>query len=272
MPSVNMEVFKRLDFKQERKAFYLLDKFDRKMEDAIKGRDVDRCMRFLKRREDIVDLIVSSNLDLVFDIGKDYNLYGRKLGRMLCEGNSSLIQCVDEFNRNIKLGFKTFAARRIRRAMLNYLIRSKSALPIEDETLKLVDRTERFIDNYKSKTGKLPTIAEIRQGLKLGKQDETKMIKDGDIKLIQYYFNPVYENCVFIFGRHLYEIIAEGILRMDNDLRRVLIEKLGLIYENAPSLKEMSEKYNIKEEVIKSLEDRFISDLKEEINKSVEVE
>lgn len=270
--AVNTDFFHPMDIRKEKKTFALLEHCDEKMEDAIEEQNVARMHKYFERRENIADTLVSSNMQLIFDVAEDYDVHGANWGGMLSAGNIGLIHCVDNYYlTHQKIRFKVYAIRKIRKAMLAYLIKKQNSINLDAICIKFLFRVEAFIEKYKNNTKSFPTNFEIKTYLDLSDEEKREIQKNGDIDIVQYFLNPAFDTKKLIIEKHLYDIVAETILKLDKKLIILVMEYLGLTAKKRHTLEQLSTKYNLPQNTISSILEKITTEIKIQIKQNISI-
>lgn len=270
--AVDRTIFPAFDQSKEKRAFGLLSHLDHKIETAIKQSEVDQLYHLLKRREGIVDYIVSHNLELVLNIANEYQISGQKLGKLMCEANNGLILSVDDFSNNLMLRFKAYAGRKIRRSIIRFFL-NNSRTKINSGIIDMALTIEDINNEVMKKEGILPTIKELKSRMKIkdlkNSPDELKSLRMEKSMLIHSLINPMMEEQTLSFAEEPKSIINESLVDLNHNIFHIALDVLGLMSTKRLSYEEISRKYHTSENEIKRIEKQILKSIENKIDKNL---
>lgn len=120
--------------------------------------------------------LILANLRFVVSVAKNYINTGIPLADLISEGNIGLINAVDRFDYSRGLHFISYAVWWIKQAILKYISeRSRLVRFPMNRTNELI-KIEKFMKEYETKHGKLPSVETIAKELNMEEDDVELLI------------------------------------------------------------------------------------------------
>lgn len=124
------------------------------------------------------DLLIKSNLDLVFRFVKKYNHKNFEFMDLIEEGNEGLVMALKHYNIGNPLSFRTYSGIWIRSSIKDYICHKyrEFCFPYKKglDALKI----DQFISKYQEKYGYLPEIEEIEPISNLTKEQIARILEN----------------------------------------------------------------------------------------------
>ncbi len=222
------------------------------------------------------NLMVNSNLKLVYSIAKNYVHSGIPLLDLIQEGTIGLMKAVDRFDFKMGYKFSTFATWWVRQAVTRsisndkYLIR----LPVHiHESINKVHKVEEYLILKNGNPGNIPEIAEFlgwnqdRVSKVLEAKKEVlplyEMI-DNDKGINQYLIdscednNPEY-SCIL---RSLHDIELDIMKGMKERDREIILYRFGFYDGKVYTLETLGEMYGVTRERIRQIEEKALKKIR----------
>jgi len=199
-----------------------------------------------------------------------YHTYNDLLSDLLQEGAIGLIKAALNFDPNVNTLFRTYAERRVRGAVLDYLRRID---PLGRDSRKLIKSIEDIKDNFYRKFGRLPTDEEVAKELGISPEVYKKRYRNiippkfvdiDDVDIQSHIIN--FENFLNeTLDRDKKEHILKEILEsniLSDDERKVI-----MLYLNNNSFDVIAKQLGISYSIVVSKMDTAINKISKEFEK-----
>src|SRR5512145_2074610 len=229
----------------------------------------------LKKDNDLeaAEKLIVSNLRFVVKIAHEYRNYGFKLADLIQEGNIALIHAVKKFDPYKGYRLITYAVWWIRAYVQNYLIKSWSMVKIgtTQAQRKLFFKLSQAKKQLEVLTKKSPEFSEIAQSLGVKSSEVAQMdarMRTRDLSLDEFVNDDSETSHLDLLThdgdnqevlliqheeRSLVKRDIAGALAKLND-RESYIIRHRVMADNALTLQEIGDKYNVTRERIRQLE------------------
>jgi len=224
--------------------------------------------------------VINAHLRLAVKIAKKYSRLGVPFMDLVEEGNLGLLRATQKFDMTKGCRFATYASWWIKQFIMRALANQGKTIRLPVYMVERVNRIEKFINGYKAKHNRTPTVEEIAEQAQLPRE---KIVEIFSIAKRTQSLNVLLsEDSEFIDlvedknAIHSEQVVAasmiqEEIIDLLSYLKpremQIISERFGLDGERPRTLKEIGEKYDISRERVRQIEQVSLRKLKKIMKK-----
>src|ERR1700720_2260927 len=116
------------------------------------------------------DRMVRANLRLVVNIARSYTGKGLGLQDLIEEGNLGLLRAVEGFDPSMNTRFSTYASYWIKQSMKRAQVNTANTIRVPAYMFELLSKWRQATARLQEELGRVPTLEEVAQSMKLPKK------------------------------------------------------------------------------------------------------
>ncbi len=222
--------------------------------------------------------LINSNLRLVVKISKSFKP-NKEITFMdiIQNGNMGLIRAIEKFDYEKGETFSTYASFWIRQSIIRGFEKSRYSGGASFRMVESYRKIKNFIKYFKNKTGRIPTINEIKEETSLSKKLIFDVVKNLTSNTVEISFssfcetnNELLENVQdnsynpedVIERKMITEDIEKVLKDVSEREKEILKERYGFSSDKKTTLVELGKKYSLTSEGIRQIEKRILAYLK----------
>ncbi len=240
--------------------------------------EVKLAMRIKHGDQLALDRLVKSNLRFVVSVAKQYQNQGLTLPDLINEGNLGLIKAALRFDETRGFKFISYAVWWIRQSILQALAEQSRIVRLPLNKVGLTSRISRAYQQLEREFEREPSaqelatildmeVEEITAAMNVGTRHislDSPLIDGEENSLIDLMENPNAEKTDERLVHHesLRTEIERSLLALTDRQKAVLCYFFGIGMENALSLEDIGERFNLTRERVRQIKDKAINKLR----------
>ena len=224
--------------------------------------------------------VINAHLRLAVKIAKKYSRLGVPFMDLVEEGNLGLVRATQKFDMTKGCRFATYASWWIKQFIMRALANQGKTIRLPVYMVERVNRIEKFINGYKAKHNRTPTVDEIAEQAQLPREKILEIFTIAKrTQSLNVLLNEENEFIDLVEDKnaiHSEQVVAaamiqEEIIDLLSYLKpremQIISERFGLDGERPRTLKEIGEKYDISRERVRQIEQTSLRKLKKIMKK-----
>ncbi len=227
--------------------------------------------------ERCLDKLVKANLRFVVSVAKQYQNQGLSLSDLINEGNMGLIKAAKRFDETKGFKFISYAVWWIRQSILQALAEQSRVVRLPLNKVGALNKITKTMSSLEQKFEREPTPEEIASALDTTEFEITDTLKiSGKHLSIDAPFNPGDDNRLLdvlkndkqpspdsnLYEDSLKKEINNALSTLSDREREVICLYFGLDQDQALTLEEIGEKFNLTRERVRQIKEKAIRRLR----------
>lgn len=224
--------------------------------------------------------MIESNLRLVIAVAKRYSNRDISLADLISEGNLGLMQAVEKFDPEMNYRFSTYAVWWIRHAIERDIMNTGRAVRLPIHLHKAINRILKVQRELSAKLNREPTYAEIAEvAEKSVKEVEELLLENEMILSLDMEVNDDQGSLLDMLSSEnrtdnalgmmeeesLMNALDESLQALDEESRRVIIERFGLKDDLAKTYAEVGQLLNMTGEKVRRVQMKALKEIRENL-------
>ncbi|NCX95019.1 MAG: RNA polymerase sigma factor RpoD/SigA [Chitinophagia bacterium] len=221
-----------------------------------------------------LEKLVQSNLRFVVSVAKQYQHQGLSLSDLINEGNLGLIKAAQRFDETKGFKFISYAVWWIRQSILQSLAEQGRLVRLPQNKIGTFNKANKALMAFEQENEREPSLEELAMILDMPEQDinsifsgstrhtsldaplhDTEDVAMGDL------LEGGDETDEEVMRNSLKEEISRVLKSLSNREAEILIAYFGLGGEDAPTIEQVGEKYELTKERVRQIKERAIKRL-----------
>jgi RNA polymerase primary sigma factor len=240
--------------------------------------EVELTIKIRNNDRQALDRMITANLRFVVSVAKQYQNQGLTLQDLINEGNLGLIKAAFRFDETKGFKFISYAVWWIRQSILQALAEQSRIVRLPLNKVGLTNRIHKAYQQLEQEFEREPTPEELAGWLEMDLEDVRATINAGirhismdtplsdgeDGTLIDMMVNPNAEKADSNIDHYesLQTEIQRSLLSLTDRQRAVLCYFFGIGIDNALSLEDIGERFNLTRERVRQIKDKAINKLR----------
>lgn len=240
--------------------------------------EVQLAMRIKNGDQKALDRLVKSNLRFVVSVAKQYQNQGLTLPDLINEGNLGLIKAALRFDETRGFKFISYAVWWIRQSIMQALAEQSRIVRLPLNKVGLSSRISKAYQQLEQEFEREPTPEELANMLEISLEEvastmsiggrhismDTPLADGEDNTLMDVMVNPNAESADILLEHYesLQTEVQRSLQSLTERQKAVLCYFFGIGVDNALSLEDIGELYNLTRERVRQIKDKAINKLR----------
>lgn len=221
--------------------------------------------------------MIESNLRLVIAVAKRYNNRDVPLTDLIAEGNLGLMQAVEKFEPDMNFRFSTYAVWWIRHAIERDIMNTGRAVRLPIHLHKAINRVLKVQRELTTKLNREVTYSEIAKASKMSVKEVEELLLENEIILsldmevndeqgslldMLSSDNRTDDTLGMMEENSLMATLEKGLHMLDEESRRVIIERFGLEDDLAKTYAEVGTLLGMTSEKVRRVQMKALKEIR----------